>query len=84
MLDAEFALRHAAPGPSHAFSQGGVRQKRVYRGCQGCGGARMTLRNGVERAIRERVPEVGAITDVTDHAAGGTIARRWEPTRRGT
>jgi len=44
---------------------------RLGGGCQGCGGARMTLRNGVERAIRARVPEVGAITDVTDHASGG-------------
>jgi Fe-S cluster biogenesis protein NfuA len=39
-------------------------------GCQGCGMARMTLRQGVERVIRERIPGVGAIVDRTDHAAG--------------
>jgi len=39
-------------------------------GCQGCGSATATLRLGVEVAIRAAVPEVGAIFDVTDHAAG--------------
>lgn len=39
-------------------------------GCQGCGSATATLRLGVEVAIRASVPEVGAIFDVTDHAAG--------------
>ena len=39
-------------------------------GCQGCGQATATLRQGVEVAIRAAVPEVGDILDVTDHAAG--------------
>jgi len=39
-------------------------------GCQGCGMAHMTLRNGVEASIRRSVPEVGAIFDTTDHASG--------------
>ena len=39
-------------------------------GCQGCAMSRMTLRQGVERMIRQAVPEVTAIHDVTDHAAG--------------
>lgn len=39
-------------------------------GCQGCGMADVTLKQGVEHAIREAVPEVGAIMDVTDHASG--------------
>jgi Fe-S cluster biogenesis protein NfuA len=39
-------------------------------GCQGCGMANVTLRHGVETAIRKAVPEVGAIFDSTDHAAG--------------
>lgn len=39
-------------------------------GCQGCAMSRMTLRQGVERMIREHLPEVTAIHDVTDHAAG--------------
>ena len=39
-------------------------------GCQGCGMAAVTLKYGVETAIRQAVPEVGAIYDTTDHAAG--------------
>jgi len=39
-------------------------------GCQGCGMASVTLRQGVERAIRQHVPEVTEILDTTDHAAG--------------
>jgi Fe-S cluster biogenesis protein NfuA len=40
-------------------------------GCQGCAGARATMRYGVENAIREVVPGVGQVVDATDHAAGG-------------
>jgi len=39
-------------------------------GCQGCGMANATLRGGIERLIREVVPAVGEIMDVTDHASG--------------
>jgi Fe/S biogenesis protein NfuA len=39
-------------------------------GCQGCGMARVTLGQGIEVAIRNAVPEVGEIIDVTDHASG--------------
>ena len=39
-------------------------------GCQGCGMASVTLKQGVERALREQVPEVQEILDTTDHAAG--------------
>ncbi len=39
-------------------------------GCQGCAMSRMTLRQGVERMLRESVPEISAVHDVTDHASG--------------
>lgn len=39
-------------------------------GCQGCGMASVTLRQGVERLIKEAIPEVSRILDTTDHAAG--------------
>lgn len=39
-------------------------------GCQGCASADTTLKQGVEVAIRNSVPEVGDILDTTDHAAG--------------
>ena len=39
-------------------------------GCQGCGLAAMTLRNGIESAIKHNIPEIEEIVDVTDHMAG--------------
>jgi Fe/S biogenesis protein NfuA len=39
-------------------------------GCQGCGAADVTLKAGIERMIKEEIPEVTEILDVTDHAAG--------------
>jgi Fe/S biogenesis protein NfuA len=39
-------------------------------GCQGCGMADVTLKQGVEVMIREAVPEVLAVVDTTDHASG--------------
>jgi Fe-S cluster biogenesis protein NfuA len=43
---------------------------RMGGGCQGCGAADVTLRQGIEKAIRGLVPRVGEILDTTDHAAG--------------
>jgi Fe/S biogenesis protein NfuA len=39
-------------------------------GCQGCGMASVTLKDGVVRMIKEAVPEVDEVVDVTDHAGG--------------
>jgi len=43
---------------------------RLGGGCQGCGMARVTLGQGIEVAIRQAIPEVGEIIDITDHASG--------------
>lgn len=43
---------------------------RLGGGCQGCGMASVTLTQGIEVAIREAVPEIERVVDVTDHAAG--------------
>ena len=51
-----------------------VKKNNVYirlgGGCQGCGAADVTLKQGIEKAIRDLVPRVGEILDTTDHAAG--------------
>ncbi len=39
-------------------------------GCQGCGMATVTLTQGIEVSLREAVPEIERVVDVTDHAAG--------------
>ncbi len=43
---------------------------RMQGGCQGCGMASVTLKQGIETTVRELAPEVAAIVDVTDHASG--------------
>jgi len=43
---------------------------RLGGGCQGCGAADVTLKQGIEKAIRGLAPRVGEILDTTDHAAG--------------
>ncbi|CAN5580999.1 Fe-S biogenesis protein NfuA [soil metagenome] len=39
-------------------------------GCQGCAVSAMTLRDGIEKAIKENIPEVARVVDATDHEAG--------------
>ena len=39
-------------------------------GCQGCAAVDVTLKHGVETAVRSAVPAIQAIVDVTDHQAG--------------
>ncbi len=39
-------------------------------GCQGCGMADYTLKQGVEQAIVEAVPSIRRVLDTTDHDAG--------------
>ena len=39
-------------------------------GCQGCGMADVTLKQGIEVMIRKAVPEIRQIIDTTDHAGG--------------
>jgi Fe/S biogenesis protein NfuA len=43
---------------------------RMGGGCQGCAASAATLRQGIERMVREEVPEIVNIIDVTDHDSG--------------
>ncbi len=43
---------------------------RMTGGCQGCAASAATLRMGIERMLKEAVPEIDEIVDVTDHTAG--------------
>jgi Fe/S biogenesis protein NfuA len=43
---------------------------RLGGGCQGCGMANVTLKQGIEVAIKQAVPEITDVVDVTDHASG--------------
>ena len=39
-------------------------------GCQGCSMASVTLKGGVERLIKDAVPDIREVVDTTDHAGG--------------
>jgi Fe/S biogenesis protein NfuA len=51
-----------------------VRDNIVYvqlsGGCQGCGMATVTLKQGIERMLKEAFPEIIDVVDVTNHSMG--------------
>jgi Fe/S biogenesis protein NfuA len=49
---------------------GTIAYLRLFGGCQGCGLAQVTLKQGIERIILESIPELTQVVDVTDHASG--------------
>jgi Fe/S biogenesis protein NfuA len=49
---------------------GGVVVLRFGGGCHGCGMADVTLKQGIEKTLMEKVPGVTAVRDATDHETG--------------
>lgn len=43
---------------------------RMLGGCQGCGMASVTLSDSVERMVKQAVPEIASVVDITRHGAG--------------
>lgn len=39
-------------------------------GCHGCGMVDVTLKNGVEQTLKDELPDITAVRDVTDHSTG--------------
>ncbi|MCH7478659.1 MAG: NifU family protein [SAR324 cluster bacterium] len=72
LLDQEINPAVAAHGGF--FTLLDVKDNNVYvqlgGGCQGCGMADVTLKQGVEQRMREVLPEMASLIDTTDHAAG--------------
>ena len=50
--------------------QDAVVMLRMGGGCQGCGMADVTLRQGIEGMLAQLVPDVRGIVDITDHTSG--------------
>lgn len=48
----------------------GVVVLRFGGGCHGCGMVDVTLKNGIEKTLMEKVPGVTAVRDATDHDTG--------------
>jgi len=51
-------------------SADGVVRLRFGGGCHGCGMVDVTLKQGIEKTMMERIPEITAIRDATDHSTG--------------
>lgn len=49
------------------FTEDGYAVLRFGGGCQGCSAVDMTLKQGVETTLMEKVPEVKGVRDMTDH-----------------
>lgn len=43
---------------------------RLHGGCQGCGAADFTLKQGIETIVKRAVPEIQQVVDLTNHGAG--------------
>ena len=43
---------------------------RLSGGCQGCAMSRVTVAQGIERAVLGQIPEIEKVVDTTDHAEG--------------
>ena len=76
ILDALEKIMAEEVSPALASHGGGaeittVKDGKVYMelqgGCRGCPGARMTMKNGIERLFKEKVPAVVEVVDATDH-----------------
>ncbi len=39
-------------------------------GCQGCSSSSATLKDGIERMIKQTFPEIEEVVDLTDHESG--------------
>jgi Fe-S cluster biogenesis protein NfuA len=50
--------------------QDGVIVVRMMGGCQGCGMANVTLRQGIEAQLKRLIPGLRGLRDITDHASG--------------
>ena len=48
----------------------GVAYLALSGGCQGCAMSRQTLSQGIEVSLRDAIPELTGVVDVTDHAQG--------------
>lgn len=73
VLDSEINPQIASHGGRVSLveaSSEGVVVLRFGGGCHGCGMADVTLKQGIEKTLRARFPEIREVRDATDHASG--------------
>lgn len=73
ILDAEInpmVAQHGGMVALESVTDDGVVVLRFGGGCHGCGMVDVTLKQGIEKTLRERLPEIEAVRDATDHSTG--------------
>ena len=73
LLDTEVGPQLAAHKGKVALEEVTAAGEVVLRfggGCHGCGAVEATLKQGIEKTLREHFPEITAVIDATDHATG--------------
>ncbi|MBS7455993.1 NifU family protein [Coralloluteibacterium stylophorae] len=73
LLDTEINPQLASHGGRVALEEvtgDGAVILRFGGGCHGCGMADVTLKQGIEKTLRGRIPEITAVRDATDHDTG--------------
>jgi Fe/S biogenesis protein NfuA len=72
-LDAEVNPNLASHGGKVSLVEileGGIVVLRFGGGCHGCGMVNVTLKEGIEKTLKEKFKEVTEVRDITDHALG--------------
>lgn len=73
LLESEINPQLAAHGGKVALEELTAQGEVILRfggGCHGCGMVDVTLKQGIEKTLRQRLPEITAVRDATDHASG--------------
>jgi len=73
LLDSEVnpqLISHKGQVSLESIDADGVVYLRFGGGCHGCGMADVTLKQGIEKTMMARIPEITAVRDATDHSTG--------------
>lgn len=62
--------QHGGRCQLEAIEADGVVVLRFGGGCHGCGMVETTVRDGIERTLKAKFPEITGVRDATDHATG--------------
>lgn len=52
----------------HEYTEDGFAVLKFGGGCQGCSSVDLTLKEGVEKTLMERLPDIQGVRDMTDHS----------------
>jgi Fe/S biogenesis protein NfuA len=73
LLDSEInpqLVSHKGQVSLDSIGSDGIVYLRFGGGCHGCGMADVTLKQGIEKTMMARIPEITGVRDATDHSTG--------------